>query len=1288
MLHALGGLELPPELAGRVLDMLVGALPSASAADLPALARALLQSAPRASVSRAVTELRKHVHVEAVQVGSAADTAHEPQLLDALASSVQFRREVASAVLAELGAADALTSLDVWLLCALHSGSSTSSARKLTERTFVRKAADGALSARVARDAVRGHSVALRAHHRALLSFAAAAVRAAQHSLARELGCALYAAAFTELGAAGADGAVSPSGGGGLAFYRQELIGSLLSHGGSGVQSEVDCALSVLWALVEADAAPLKPHSALLSTQLDHLDVLTLAQTRQLFAIFGRLALEADGVSRGRRGDELSILVRKMLTAVDPAFKKRGIAAACAIIEQLCPAQPPNGAGQSATGGAAGSAAGEAISAAAASEAAIEAESLLEQMAITCARDWRCAAFCNAEFSRAVCAGRLHQSLVQKLQAQSHDRLEKAHIVEQSTLDIDNMVAYHGVRSAIVLSLESDETELAVDISYTLIKARNAPAGAGAGAGSGVAGGVGVGSFGGVHLLCSTVELLAECMTRVDGSLSEMDAVLGCPLLLFEAADVLPASTKLRGMSDEARELTCACLFHAANWIRCLLYCFSREVVRANDTSAAANLVSRLESLAAIELVLEQCAGVTPSFVGALAFTHGLAQPAGAGKKAGGASKAAKGKAAKPKKADDEDEDMLDATGTAQDGGAAGPSKPAGGKGGGKGGKKGGGKRSAAGEGDDGKAPAAKKKKAAAAPKAAKPAASGPAAAAKAAASLGLPTGSLHDWPTLPVCAQLSPLFRPISLQTSVLLALVSSKDCNTNDETIEVDPGETVKVSELSPAALHLLVASMHARLAPLLHAAGGGGSLGRVGFGAGGGGAGGALVGAEDSDAAAAAERNLGIDEAFSQVVLGLCSLPQHMSMLLEVIDSTHARAPNAKERAPMDEDEDEDEGGVAPRERDEPPASAKVFERVDERLQPSYALPCVSTTLRLLRAIFACARLRHVDSPSRAHIASLLHAFSAEGAPRPSRHPPDVELAHLAKNAFDYFEALLPSIPCGTTSLDVIELLLAIAQVPANAAAQQRKSLVRRASDAAEVVLGRAWASHMPKPRGSQVGRLFSISLAHAADPKGVLDDWVRLVLPPFLAQVTDQCDGEHSAARPFPCARRGPHSSLPDRRVSRGSPVWRPSFAPPRVRLPCRAGEGYAAQQPLLSTKTIHLFYKPLAEQLVVLLRALDLPSDPAAVKQLDGAEVEAKVASVMEVIGLFSGLLSPSKRLETNGLFIAHILRMRCALSSCGAAHACGMRPLDTGCLHLSKARERAPSTQSAHRRPF
>lgn len=94
--------------------------------------------------------------------------------------------------------------------------------------------------------------------------------------------------------------------------------------------------------------------------------------------------------------------------------------------------------------------------------------------------------------------------------------------------------------------------------------------------------------------------------------------------------------------------------------------------------------------------------------------------------------------------------------------------------------------------------------------------------------------------------------------------------------------------------------------------------------------------------------------------------------------------------------------------------------------------------------------------------------------------------------------------------------------------------------------------------------------------------------------------------------------------------------------------CAAGEGYAAQQPLLSTKTIHLFYKPLTEQLVLLLRGLDLPSDKAAVKDLDGVEIEAKVASVAQVIGLFSGLLSPSKCLDKHNSFIAHIMRMRLA----------------------------------------
>lgn len=149
----------------------------------------------------------------------------------------------------------------------------------------------------------------------------------------------------------------------------------------------------------------------------------------------------------------------------------------------------------------------------------------------------------------------------------------------------------------------------------------------------------------------------------------------------------------------------------------------------------------------------------------------------------------------------------------------------------------------------------------------------------------------------------------------------------------------------------------------------------------------------------------------------------------------------------------------------------------------------------------------------------------------------------------------------------------------------------------------------------------------------------------------------------------CARARAHALLgPPAGARRRAAAPRPTPAPhPRACLcppppPPRAsaGEGYAAQQPLLSTKTIQLFYRPLSEQLILLLKRLELPAEPAAVQALDGPSLGGAVESVAQAVSLFSGLLSPSKSLDKQAAFIASILRMRCAPHARGGRRApCG-----------------------------
>jgi hypothetical protein len=198
------------------------------------------------------------------------------------------------------------------------------------------------------------------------------------------------------------------------------------------------------------------------------------------------------------------------------------------------------------------------------------------------------------------------------------------------------------------------------------------------------------------------------------------------------------------------------------------------------------------------------------------------------------------------------------------------------------------------------------------------------------------------------------------------------------------------------------------------------------------------------------------------------------------------------------------------------------------VPSKLQASYAIPSVSAMLRTLRCVFGSPRVVHADSASRGHVASLLESFAkgvtehtavGEGSDDELEGSDD-ELVTHAVGAFGYFEAMLHSLPCGTTAVDLVELLLTLAHLP-GASSPARAALTLRVASAAELPLGRSWPDDRSKPRVTQITRLFNILLAHSSDPKAVLLDWVNSVLPQLLAQVTDNCDGARAARSPcFP------------------------------------------------------------------------------------------------------------------------------------------------------------------------
>ena len=93
----------------------------------------------------------------------------------------------------------------------------------------------------------------------------------------------------------------------------QEVIGTLVTHIGSGLPNEVDHALDILATLVETRRLEMDRFSVLIKGVLDFLEHLSVGQIRRLYSILSVLAFH-DLESAAGVQDEMHTLIRKQLS--------------------------------------------------------------------------------------------------------------------------------------------------------------------------------------------------------------------------------------------------------------------------------------------------------------------------------------------------------------------------------------------------------------------------------------------------------------------------------------------------------------------------------------------------------------------------------------------------------------------------------------------------------------------------------------------------------------------------------------------------------------------------------------------------------------------------------------------------------------------------------------------------------------------------------------------------------------------------------------------------------------
>uniref|UniRef100_A0A4W6F5S0 FA complementation group D2 n=1 Tax=Lates calcarifer TaxID=8187 RepID=A0A4W6F5S0_LATCA len=139
------------------------------------------------------------------------------------------------------------------------------------------------------------------------------------------------------------------------------------------------------------------------------------------------------------------------------------------------------------------------------------------------------------------------------------------------------------------------------------------------------------------------------------GDLEEIDALLGCPLILTEM-DVVE---KIDSLSKAEKEFFCTLLFHTINWFREVINAFCRQ----KETEMKMKVMTRLQNITYLQTLLEKALAGTPGYVPPVANFDGESTEGVMLSTTAPANKAKKGKKRKaPGKSSSDSSSLLDET--------------------------------------------------------------------------------------------------------------------------------------------------------------------------------------------------------------------------------------------------------------------------------------------------------------------------------------------------------------------------------------------------------------------------------------------------------------------------------------------------------------------------------------------------------------------------------------------------------------------------------------------------
>uniref|UniRef100_A0ACD5UPL3 Uncharacterized protein n=1 Tax=Avena sativa TaxID=4498 RepID=A0ACD5UPL3_AVESA len=578
VLDTLSDLNLNTQLQEQAVTVAISCIRTIHADQMPHLLRFLLLAATPVNAGRIISQIREQLKFVGVVdpraarskklKGKALATSTDGAILHALRSGLRFKNMLCEAFLKELKSVDHPRDhkvIDVWLIMLIYANGGA--LQKSAEKILKSKILQGYIRETLFNQCIRGNTELVKDHFMSYLSVSDYLL-ACKEEKAREFATYLFTALFEEFNDT---------------FSRQELIGSLITHIGSGVSYEVSSALDLMISLTSNHSEELIPIASHITGILDYLESFHEDNLRKVYEIFCHLALAA-GFNTGSGGssiaNELLMVVRKQVSNPDMKYKRMGIIGALRIVSAIADANP-------------------AVNRSSSEQPNCEEALGLLKMAVNSCKFVTLSLILLYDELAALFESSVLHSAVTEWVGEHVAEFDTLFLADLDDGQLSEKYLCGSIEGELWMNLDGNISPICVNILPLVSTSPQK-------------------SQACLQILPSQFLLLTTTERKgSEGSLGGINALLGCPLHL-PSAKILDES-RWGSLSALEKKTVCHSLYFAINWIRELLNAFSTQVaVRIDNVSqrvkdeTAAKLLKRVRNLILLESLLNAILKIYP----------------------------------------------------------------------------------------------------------------------------------------------------------------------------------------------------------------------------------------------------------------------------------------------------------------------------------------------------------------------------------------------------------------------------------------------------------------------------------------------------------------------------------------------------------------------------------------------------------------------------------------------------------------------------------------------------